>query len=182
MLPHKTAEELLAGLLDVEMAPRDEGVVRLIVRRPAIDEREIIGEGELDPEVGLVGDGWIDRATTRSGEPDRHAQLTIMNARYAELIAGDSDEWAKAGDQVYVDLDISRTNLPAGARVSLGSAIIEFSDEPHTGCAKFSARFGSEALRLTNTQQGRELRLRGANAVVVKAGTFRNGDIARKLP
>ena len=181
-MPHKTAEALLAGLPDVEKSPQDQGIVRLIVRRPAVDEREIITEGELDLGLGLVGDGWVERVGRGSDGPNRYAQLTLMNARYAELVAGEPDHWAEAGDQVYVDLDISKANLPAGSRVGLGSAIIEFSEEPHTGCAKFSARFGSEALRLANSERGRELRLRGVNTVVVKAGTFRNGDIVRKLP
>jgi MOSC domain-containing protein YiiM len=179
---HKTAEELRAGLPLIEQSPHDEGLVRLIVRRPAPDHREVITEGELDAEVGLVGDTWVDRAGLGSDGPDRFAQITLMNARYAELIAGGPDGWAKAGDQVYVDLDISKANLPVGSRVSLGSAIIRFSQEPHTGCAKFSARFGSAALRLANSDRGRELRLRGANAIVVQPGTFRNGDTVRKLP
>lgn len=180
-MPHRSADDLLAGLETVEAAPRDEGSVRLIVRRPAVDARETLAEAELDPDVGLVGDSWIDRAGLGSDGPHRYAQVTLMNARYAELIAGPRDEWAKAGDQLYVDLDLSTENLPAGTRLALGTAVIELSAEPHTGCAKFSARFGSEALRLANSRRGRHLRLRGANAVIVEAGTVRDGDVIRRI-
>ena len=139
-------------------------------------------QGELDTGVGLVGDDWINRPGTRTGEPSPYAQVTVMNARYAELIAGtDPTSWAQAGDQLYVDLDISQDNLPPGTRIAVGEAVLEFQAEPHTGCAKFSARFGSDALRLANSEQGRALRLRGANATVVRSGSVRPGDPARKL-
>jgi MOSC domain-containing protein YiiM len=105
-----------------------------------------------------------------------------MNARAAEAIAGDRDRWALAGDQLYVDLDISQANLPPGSRIQIGTAVIEFSEPPHTGCAKFSARYGNDALKFVNSPTGRELRLRGANCRVVVAGTLRAGDAIRKLP
>jgi MOSC domain-containing protein YiiM len=105
-----------------------------------------------------------------------------MNARAAVAIAGDRERWALAGDQLYVDLDLSTANLPPGSRVQIGSAVIEFSESPHTGCAKFSGRFGVDALKFVNSSVGRELRLRGANCRVVVPGTIRQGDAIRKLP
>jgi hypothetical protein len=181
-MTHRTAEELDAGLDEVRAAPADHGVVRLIVRRPAVDAREALAEGELDPASGLVGDGWRARAGDPDGaDADRYAQVTLMNARYAQLIAGDPERWQQAGDQLYVDLDLSTTNLPAGSRIAVGSAVLRISEEPHTGCAKFSARFGSPAWRLANSPLGRELRLRGANASVLTAGVVRQGDVVTKL-
>jgi MOSC domain-containing protein YiiM len=158
--------------------------VELIARRPAVDEREVLSEGRLDPREGLEGDTWRARGSSRTpdGSANLEAQLTLMNARTAAAIAGDRERWPLAGDQIYVDMDLSLTNLPAGSRVQIGSAVIEFSAEPHTGCAKFSGRFGNDALRFVNSQVGRELRLRGANCRVVVAGTVRPGDAIKKLP
>jgi len=181
-MTHRTAAELEQGLDVVRKAPRDAGDVRLIVRRPAENEREILEEGRLDTEHGLVGDGW-EQHRGHDGEPAWYAQVTVMNARYAELISGspESADWAPAGDQLYVDLDISEANLPAGTRLSIGEAVIEMSPQPHTGCAKFSSRFGSDAWKLANSELGRSLRLRGANARVVQSGIVRTGDTARKV-
>jgi hypothetical protein len=178
-----TDEELIAGLDDVRAAPADAGIVRLIVRRPAVDARESLVEGELDIDVGLVGDTWVKRGdgTAPDGSPARYAQVTLMNARYTRLIAGDRDRWSLAGDQLYVDLDLSVANLPAGSQLAIGSAVLRISEEPHTGCAKFSARFGSPAWRLANSELGRALRLRGANASVVTSGTIRQGDVVSKV-
>jgi hypothetical protein len=181
-MTHKTAAELEQGMGIVTSAPKDQGPVLLVVRRPGKGEREIVAEAELDVARGLVGDDWINRPGMRSDVPSPYAQITVMNARYTELIAGaDHEAWALAGDQLYVDLDISRDNMPAGTRISIGDAIVEMQAEPHTGCVQFSARFGSDALRVSNTERGRGLRLRGANATVVQSGTVRTGDIARKL-
>ena len=154
-----------------------------IVRRPAVDARETLTEGELDVDLGLVGDTWVERASrsTPDGSPARYAQVTLMNARYASLIAGARDRWAEAGDQIYVDLDLSMANLPAGSLIAVGTAVLRISEEPHTGCAKFSARFGSPAWRLANSEEGRALRLRGVNASIVTSGTVREGDAVRKL-
>ena len=178
----------LAGLeesLDhIRAAPADAGTLELIARRPAVDEREVLVEARLDVRDGLEGDTWLVRGSSRTpdGGPNPDAQLTVMNARAAAAIAGDRDRWPLAGDQLYVDLDISRTNLPPGSRVQIGTAVIEFSEPPHTGCAKFSGRFGVDALKFVNSPIGRELRLRGANCRVVVAGTVRTGDVIRKLP
>jgi hypothetical protein len=162
-------------------APKDEGPVLLVVRRPGRGEREIVAEAELDVELGLIGDDWVNRPGLGSDAPSPYAQITLMNARYTELIAGsDHEAWALAGDQLYVDLDISTDNMPAGTRLGIGDAVVEIQAEPHTGCAQFSARFGSEALRASSSEQGRQLRLRGVNAAVVQSGMVRRGDIVRK--
>jgi MOSC domain-containing protein YiiM len=167
----------------IREAPADGGSVELIAIRPAVDEREILTEAQLDPEEGLVGDSWRARGSSSmpDGSANPVAQVTLMNARAAAAIAGDRDQWALAGDQIYVDLDLSLLNLPAGSRIQLGSAVLEFSEAPHTGCAKFSARFGNDALRFVNSPLGRELRLRGANCRVVVGGTVRRGDTITKL-
>ena len=175
-MDQRTTDELLAGLEHVRSSPPDGGTVELIVRRPAVDLREVLDEGDLDTVVGLVGDRWH-----LGSSPTNDSQLTVMNARLAQLIASDRQRWALAGDQLYVDLDLSIENLPAGTRLSVGDAVIEVSDVPHTGCAKFSARFGTEALKFVNKSPGRELRLRGLNARVVEPGRVRVGDTISKL-
>jgi hypothetical protein len=181
-LVHRTEEELLAGLDVVRAAPADAGTLRLIVRRPAVDARETLTEAELDVDLGLVGDTWVERGSrsTPDGSAARYAQITLMNVRYTELIAGDRERWAEAGDQLYVELDLSMDNLPAGSELAVGTAVLRISEEPHTGCAKFSARFGSDAWRLANSDEGRALRLRGLNASIVTSGTVREGDIVTK--
>jgi MOSC domain-containing protein YiiM len=168
----------------IRNAPTDAGTVELIARRPAEDEREILTEARLGLHDGLEGDTWRARGSrhTSDGSPDPEAQITLMNARAAAAIAGERERWAQAGDQIYVDLDLSLTNLPPGSRIQIGSAVIEFSEKPHTGCSKFQARFGNDALRFVNSPAGRELRLRGANCRVVMAGIVRPGDSIRKLP
>ena len=167
----------------IRESPSDLGTVELISRRPAVDAREVVTEARLSLGDGLEGDTWRARGSSRrpDGSPDPEAQLTLMNARTAAAVAGDRDRWPLAGDQIFVELDISRANLPPGSRVQIGSAVIEFSESPHTGCAKFSARFGVEALKFVNSPMGRDLRLRGANCRVVVAGTVRQGDTIKKL-
>lgn len=168
----------------IREAPADGGTVELIAVRPAVDEREILTEARLALHDGLVGDSWRSRGSSRTpdGGPDPESQVTLMNTRAAAAIAGERERWALAGDQLFVDLDLSLANLPPGSRVQIGSAVIEFSEAPHTGCAKFSARFGNDALRFVNSPVGRELRLRGANCKVVMPGIVRPGDAIRKLP
>ena len=175
MAEHATTQELLAGLDHIRAAPAERGTLELIVRRPAVDEREVVEEGELDLVVGLVGDRWH-----LGTSPTNDAQLTLMNARAIELIARSRERWPLAGDQLYVDLDLSVDNLPAGSRLAVGSAVIEITAAPHTGCAKFSARFGTDAIKFVNKSPGRELRLRGANARVVTPGPVRAGDSIAK--
>jgi hypothetical protein len=172
------------SLEHIRQAPEDRGTVELIACRPGEDEREVLTEARLDISEGLVGDTWRVRGSsgTPDGSANPDAQLTLMNSRVAAAIAGERERWPLAGDQLYVDLDLSRVNLPAGSRVQIGSAVIEFSEPPHTGCSKFSARFGIDALKFVNSPAGRELRLRGANCRVVVSGTVRAGDRITKLP
>ena len=179
----RTPEELEAGLAHVLDAPCDEGELRLIVRRPGVDERETLDEGVLDAGSGLVGDNWATRAYSRAegGEPNVAAQLTLMNARVVELIAGSVDRWPLAGDQLYVDFDLSKVNLPAGTRVAIGEAVVEISAKPHTGCGKFVRRYGLAAQRWVNSEVGLMNRLRGVNTRVVKPGAIRVGDRITKV-
>ena len=181
---HLKTEELEGGLDEIRLAPADEGTVELIVRRPAEGAREVLQEGVLDLSEGLVGDRWSAHRSSRTpdGSPNVETQLTLMNARVVDLVAaGDRERWALAGDQIYVDLDISEANLPAGTRLALGSAVLEVTPEPHTGCVKFASRFGNDAHRFVNTKTHRHLRLRGLNAKVVEPGTVSTGDTIRKL-
>jgi hypothetical protein len=179
---HLTLDELTAGLPHIERSPKDAGVLRLIVRRPRVGAREVLSEAELDVTAGLVGDTWSQRSSTRSRDrsPNREMQINIMNARVIALIAQSDDRWPLAGDQLYLDLDLTDENLPAGTRLVIGSAVIEVTAEPHTGCRKFSERFGVDATRFVNSKEGRRLHLRGINAKVVQSGTIRVGDVARK--
>ncbi|HVC76792.1 MAG TPA: hypothetical protein VND96_09785 [Candidatus Micrarchaeaceae archaeon] len=184
MLKDVELTRLEASLDQIRQAPPDAGTVELIVARPAVDQRVVVTEARLDLANGLEGDTWrtrgSSRTTDRSADPD--AQLTLMNARVAAAVAGGRERWPLAGDQLFVDLDISIANLPPGSRVQIGSAVIEFSEPPHTGCAKFVARYGIDAQKFVNSATGRELRLRGANCRVVVAGTVRSGDVVRKVP
>ena len=181
--PHRTRSDLDALLDTIRAAPADNGTLELIVRRPAVDEREELIEGELDPAVGLVGDTWTQRSSRRTpdGSPHPDMQLNVMSARVVEMLAGEPSRRSLAGDQLYLDLDLSATNLPPGTRLAIGTAVIEVTDQAHTGCQKFSGRFGLDALRWVNSPEGTELRLRGLCARVVTAGTVRQGDTVRKL-
>jgi len=175
-------ETLEAGLDAVRAAPPDTGRVELIVRRPEVDARELIEEATLDPEDGLVGDNWHVKPSLKTGAPNLDAQLTVMNARVTALVAGDDRErWALAGDQLFVDLDLSYRNLPPGTRLQVGEAVIEVTDEPHRGCGKFSSRFGVEALKFVNSAVGRELNMRGINTRIVTGGVVRTGDAVTKV-
>jgi MOSC domain-containing protein YiiM len=175
--------ELEAGLDHIRASPADYGTLELIVRRPAENEREVLAEGMLDLAEGLVGDMWRWRGSRDHGtgiaEPDR--QITVMNARCAALVAQDFDRWPLAGDQLYVDFDLSVGNMPAGTRLRIGSSVIEATGAPHLGCGKFLARFGWDAAIFVNSRIGRVLQLRGMNARVVTGGAIRTGDKVRKL-
>ena len=180
---HLNEEELLAGLDHIRRSPKVEGPLDLIVRRPAINEREVLDQAELDAIQGLVGDTWNRRRSTSTpdGSPNTEMQVTVINSRVAALVAKEKARWPLAGDQLYIDMDLSAENLPAGARVAVGSAIIEVTAPPHLGCRKFVARFGVEAMKFVNSPVGRDLRLRGIHVRVIQAGTIRTGDVARKI-
>lgn len=174
---------LLTVTDDLRAAPTDAGVLEMIVRRPAVDARETLDAGVLDLDTGLLGDTWSVRgsSTTADGSAHPGKQITVMSARAVALVAGSRDRWPLAGDQLFVDMDLSIDNLPAGTQLSVGEAVIEVSEFPHLGCSKFSARFGAEALALVNSPDGKRLRLRGLNARVVRAGAVAVGDTVRKL-
>ena len=178
-----TMTELEEGMEFIRQSPRDEGVLKMIVRRPNIDERELVEECELDREQGLAGDSWKVRGSshTSDGSANVNAQLTIMNSRVIALLAQDEARWPLAGDQLYIDMDLSDDNIPPGTRLALGSAVIEVSAQPHTGCKKFSSRFGVDAIKFVNSPEGKQLHLRGINTRVIQAGTIRVGDVLKKI-
>lgn len=180
---HLSRPELEAGLGSILQSPKDEGRIDLIVRRPSVDQREVLDIAELDMSLGLVGDNWSTRGSSRTADGTSHPdmQLNIMSSRVIHLIAPDRDRWQWAGDQLFLDLDLGEENLPPGTRLVLGSAVIEVTNQPHTGCKKFVERFGADALKFVSSPLGRQLRLRGLNARVVRAGSVRVGDSARKL-
>jgi MOSC domain-containing protein YiiM len=172
---HLNIDELNAGLPEIQRSPREQGVLALIVRRPRRGEREVLETADLDVDTGLVGDRWAD------GKRHREDQIALMNARAIALIAQSRDRWPLAGDQLYVDLDLSLEHVPPGTRIAVGAAEIEVSTEPHMGCRLFSDRYGADAQRFVNSDVGRALQLRGINAWVVKNGTVRTGDPVRVL-
>ena len=182
-MKHLTMEELEAALDHLREAPKDDGVLHLIVCRPAVDQRELLDQADLDPAKGLIGDNWSVRGSSRTadGSPHPEMQINIMNSRVTALVAQEKERWSLAGDQLYIDMDLSKENLPAGSRIQVGSAVLEVSPLPHTGCHKFVSRFGVDAMKFVNSTLGKELCLRGINAKVVQGGTIRIGQTAKKL-
>jgi MOSC domain-containing protein YiiM len=179
---HLSRERLEAGLGRIREAPHDGGRIVLIVRRPAVGKRDLPAEAMLDQDSGLDGDNWLVRGSTSTPDGSAHPnkQITVMNARVAELVAGGTERMPLCGDQLYVDLDLSVDNLPAGSLLAVGQVVLRVSEEPHLGCAKFVERFGGEAMRFVNSRLGRRLRLRGMNTRIVVPGTVRVGDVAAK--
>jgi hypothetical protein len=180
---HVGLAELEAGLDEIRRSPSDRGLIELIVRRPEVGERELLAEATIDETLGVFGDCWHRKPTssTKDGRPNPGAQVTLMNSRVASLVAGEPDRRALAGDQLYVDLELSERNLPPGTRLRAGSALIEITAVPHRGCGKFTKRFGIDAAKFVNSKVGRELNLRGVNARVLEPGTVRVGDLVEKL-
>jgi hypothetical protein len=180
---HRTTDELESALDHVRAAPTDVGRVELVVRRPATGERDVLSAGTLDLVEGLVGDNWSTRGSGQTPDGSAHPemQLNVIGARLSSFVAVDPERRILAGDQLHIDLDLSEDNLPPGTRLALGSAVIEVTAQPHTGCAKFVERFGRDAMRFVNSPVGRQLRLRGLNAKVVVAGTVCPGDEVRKV-
>lgn len=180
---HLTMQELEAALDHLREAPKDNGVVQLIVRRPRTDDREVIDQAEVDPAKGLIGDSWCFRPSSRTPDRSPHPemQINIMNSRVTGLVAQEKDRWPLAGDQLYIDMDLSKENLPGGTQLAIGTAVLEVSPLPHTGCHKFVDRFGVDAMKFVNSTVGKELCLRGINARVIKGGVIRVGETARKV-
>ena len=177
--PMRTFDELESLWSAMLPQPRDRGSVRLLTirREPSVHETPV--SVAMTVEGGLEGDRWA--AGWRERDPERHAQVTLMNASVTELVAAGRQPLHEAGDNILVDFDISVDNLPAGTRLRVGEALLEISEVPHTGCSKFAARFGQDALRWANWRHWRERRLRGVNARVVEGGTVRVGDPIERL-
>ena len=182
-LGHLSLMELEAGLEHIRQSPKDNGILKLIVLRPDVDVREVILTAELSVEDGLVGDSWKIRSSSHKpdGSANFKSQITLMNARTVALLAQSEERWSLAGDQLYVDMDFSHENLPPGTRLALGSAVIEVTDEPHTGCKKFAMRYGTDATKFVNSREGKRLHLRGINTRVVQAGRIQVGDAVKKI-
>ena len=137
-----------AAALDVVRAsPRETGVVEALVLRPERERRVLADVVVLDEVEGVVGDNWLARGSksTPDGAANPESQLMLMSTRVLAAIEPDRGRWALAGDQLLVDFDLSIANLPPGARILVGDAELEVSVKPHTGCAQFSGRFGSDA-------------------------------------
>jgi hypothetical protein len=180
---HLSADKLEQGVDHILASPSDVGTLKLIVLRPDVDQRETPEEGRLDTEQGLVGDNWSTRGSrsTADGSADSEMQLNIMNARVIGLVAQARERWSLAGDQLFLDMDLSDDNLPPGTQLALGDAIVEVTELPHTGCKKFAARFGVDAMLFVNSGRGKKLNFRGINAKVIQSGDIKVGDVARKL-
>lgn len=178
-----STEELEAGLEDIYLSPKNDGCIEMIVCRPEVEKREVLLEAKLDLIEGLVGDNWKARGSTSTADGSAHPemQLNIMNSRVVALLAQEQERWQLAGDQLFIDMDLSDKNLPAGTRLALGSAIIEITARPHNGCKKFAARFGQDAIKFVNSPRGKELHLRGLNARVIQSGIIRVGDVVKKI-
>jgi MOSC domain-containing protein YiiM len=178
---HRRPDVLLAGIEHVRESPRHSGRLELVVVRPGKYQRQVLETATLDLDLGVVGDTWIERGSTRTadGGPNPEAQVTVMNSRAVDLVAVTRERWPLAGDQLFVDLDLSTDNLPTGTILAIGDAQLEVTAAPHTGCAQFKERFGVEALRITATPEGRFLRLRGINTRVVRGGDISPGDTVR---
>jgi hypothetical protein len=180
---HLTMSELEAGLEEINRSPTNDGVLKMIVRRPQVGQREILSEGQFHVVDGLVGDSWRRRSSKRTadGSPHPDMQLNVMNSRVVALVAQHESRWHLAGDQLFVDLDLSDANLRAGTQLAIGQTVIEVTAQPHTGCSKFVERFGADAMKFVNSRELSHLHLRGINARVVRAGTLRVGDRVCKL-
>ena len=176
-IAHLTMEELDAGLEHIRRAPKDQGVLELIVRRPVTREREVLTKGQLDLAEGLVGDNWSTRGSSMidHGKGQLEMQLNIMNSRAVAHVAQGRERWQLAGDQLFIDMDLSDENLPPGTQLGIGTAVIAITDQPHNGCKKFVARFGLEAMKFVNSAVGKQLHLRGINARVIQPGVIRVG-------
>ena len=182
-IKHLSTPDLEAGLEQIRNSPKNQSVLDMIVSRPEEDAREIMELADLDVVVGLVGDTWQDRPSARSGDGKAHPdmQITLMNSRVADLVAQSKERWPLSGDQLFADLDLSKTNVPPGTRISVGKAVLEATDQPHTGCKKFASRFGVDALKFISSPATEVLQLRGINLKVVEGGEIKPGATVKQL-
>ena len=183
MSRHLSLDELREGLPEIRQSPKDHGTLKAIVIRPAEDQRIFQRECCLSPELGLEGDSWSRGCwlSLPDGSPHPDVQVTIMNARSIDLIAQQESRWSLAGDNLYVDLDLSDDNLPCGQHLSIGSVLLEVVERSHTGCSKFAGRFGKDATKFVNSEEGTRLHLRGIYARIAQAGTVKVGDPVVKV-
>lgn len=181
---HRSMDDLRSGLAQVMASPKDGGRLEAIVVRPARDARRDLVSCRMDISLGAMGDRWGAQfdSPPLPGMPVLDSQLTLMNSRAASLIAVERSRWELAGDQLYVDLDLSEANLKAGDRLRVGDVVLEVTANAHLGCRKFAARFGEDALAFVNSPEGKRLHLRGIYAKVVSAGEVRRGDPIHKIP
>lgn len=182
---HLSTPELENGLGEVLKSPSDNGSLEKIVIRPAVNVRRSLDSAQLTIEGGIEGDRWASEPSERTSDrrPDPQNQLTLMNVRILRQIAGESDAMCLAGDNLIVDLDLSWANLPAGSRLAIGrEVVVEINELPHTGCGKFTRRYGADARAFVNNERGSELHLRGRHGHVITGGTIEVGDSVRKLP
>lgn len=180
---HLTTKQLEEGLDLIKKSPNDNTLVDMIVCRPTEGNRKILLDGFLDKGKGLIGDNWIDRGSSKTPDGCSHPdmELNIMNSRSIALIAQQKNRWPLAGDQLFIDMNLSDKNITRGTRLSLGDAIIEVTAIPHNGCKKFTDRFGIDAVKFVNSTIGKELHLRGINAKIIKSGKIKVGDIVKKI-
>jgi len=165
ILGDMTFEELERAWQDAPPLPRGRGGVRRICVRTGGGAHACPPRVRVTCEGGVDGDRW-------AREPQRRldAQVTLIAARVAEWIARPGSPPEAAGDNFHVDLDVGVEALPVGTRIRLGTAVVEVTALPHSGCAKFRDRFGLDAVRWVNDPGHRERRLRGVNCRVIADG------------
>ena len=180
---HRSRAELEASLDHIKNAPKDAGSVALIVVRPQHGERRTPASVHISTEHGVAGDRWSKGCwlETEDGEPHPSVQVNLMSVRAAKAIAGEIKNWKAAGNNFFVDIDMSPENLPPGTRLRLGSAEIEISAQANKGCQKFIDRYGRDACVFVNVGPGWANRTRGLYARVIKNGEVRLGDMLQKL-
>ena len=183
MVKHLTLDELNYGLSEILQSPKDVGFLRAIVVRPETDERVSLDECEISPELGVHGDNWAKGCwlSLPDGRPHPDVQVAIMNVRTIAVIAQQQERWQLAGDNLYVDLDLSVDNLKTGQRLAVGSAVLEITEKAHNGCKKFAQRYGTDAVKFVNSAAGKKLHLRGIYAKIVQAGVIHVEDEIEKL-
>lgn len=183
MAKHLSREELMAGLPHILAAPKDEGALKAIMVRPQSEARQDVDSIHVSLAGGVEGDHWAKGCwmSTEDGKPHPDVQICIMNARCIDLIAGGRDNWAPAGDNLFIDMDLTPDNLPPGTRIAVGAAVLEITATPHNGCAKFIERYGRDACVFVNTGEGKRYRLRGIYGRVIQDGRVSVGDTVTKL-